>query len=109
MLKRALIGTVLVLCGGLAAADDEDNPVLRLGDSHWELFRPQACKTALYDLDYMTNSLRAARPGFGLRFRGTAMLEINLRFDPINDRRDFVGPVYDSHIGATVLTFAVNF
>jgi hypothetical protein len=57
----------------------------------------------------MTNSLRAAKPGFGLRFRHAESLEINLRFDPINDRRDFIGPVYDAHIGATMVTLAVNF
>jgi len=56
-----------------------------------------------------TDGLRAAKPGFGLRFRSTRALTIDLRFDPITDANDLVGPVYDSHIGAAMLTFAVEF
>ena len=110
MSRRALIGILLACCFAPAAAEHwHGDPTLRLGDSNWELYRPRPCAQRLFDLGYVTYGLRAAKPGFGLRFRRTTSLEISLRFDPINDSGDFVGPVYDEHIGATTLTFAVNF
>ena len=117
MLKRALVGILLLSGGAIAAADpwheqtgiSLDDPVMKLGASHWELYRPAACGHELFDLDYAMQGLRADRPGFGLRFRFESALTIDLRIDPMTDSNDFVGPVYDRHIGATTLTFAVNF
>ncbi len=109
MSRHVLIG-VLLLIGGTAAADPAAiDRVLRLADSHWEIYRPDTCELRIFDLGYLTDGLRAAKPGFGLRFRSTRALTIDLRFDPITDPGDIFGPVYDSHIGATVLTFAVEF
>ncbi len=109
MSKRVLIGVLLTVCGAAAADDTALDRVLRLGDGHWELYRPLACEQKIYDLAYLADGLRSAKPGFGLRFRSTRSLTVDLRFDPINNRNDFIGPVYDSHIGATMLTFAVDF
>ncbi len=117
MLKRTLLGILLLTGGATAAAEPwhgyletaASDPVLKLGASHWELYRPTARRQELYDLDYLMQGLRADKPGFGLRFRSTQKLKIDLRFDPITDSGDFVGPVYDRHIGATTLSFAVNF
>ena len=117
MLKRTLLGILLLSGGATAAAEPwhehldapEQDPVMKLGESHWELYRPTACRQELFDLDFAMQGLRADKPGFGLRFRSTPMLTIDFRFDPITDSEDFVGPVYDRHIGAATLTFAVNF
>ena len=109
MSKHLLIGALLFI-GGTAAADPAAiDRVLRLGDSQWEFYRPHACEQKIFDLGYLTDGLRAAKPGFGLRFRSAHALTIDLRFDPITDPDDLFGPVYDSHIGATMLTFAVEF
>lgn len=109
MSKYVLIGLLLGVCGMAAADEPAIDRVLRLGDSHWELYRPHTCEQKIYDLGYLTDGLRAAKPGFGLRFRSMQSFTIDFRFDPIYDRNDFVGPVYDSHIGAAMLTFAVDF
>ena len=110
MSRCALIGILLACSFAPAAAEPlPGDPTLRLGDSNWKLYRPSPCKQELFDLGYVTRGLRTAKPGFGLRFQRKDALEISLRFDVINDHRDFVGPVYDEHIGATTLTFAVNF
>lgn len=117
MLKRTLLG-ILLLSGGTTAAAEPwhghldapaQDPVMKLGASHWELYRPTACSQELYDLDYAMQGLRTDKPGFGLRFRSTQMLTVDFRFDPITDSGDFIGPVYDRHIGAATLTFAINF
>lgn len=117
MSKRALLGMLLLASGATAAAESwhghgDDLAAYRamqLGESHWELFRPQPCEQELYDLGYAMQGLRADKPGFGLRFRSRHSVTIDFRIDPITDHNDFVGPVYDRHIGATTLTFAVNF
>lgn len=109
MFRYALIGIMLVHCCGPAIADAEDTPVLRLGDTLWELYRPKVCDQALFDLEYVTDGLRAGRPGLGLRYRRAESLELNLRFDLFSDYKDFVGPVYDPHIGATILSVAFHF
>lgn len=117
MLKRMLLGILLLTSGANAAAESwhgysEDliaYRVMQLGQGHWELYRPQPCEQELFDLGYAMQGLRTDNPGFGLRFRSMRSLVIDFRIDPISNRNDFVGPVYDHHIGATTLTFAVNF
>ncbi len=109
MSKRMLIGVLLTLSAAAAADETAIDRVLRLGDSHWELYRPAACKQRIYDLGYLTDGLRSVKPGLGLRFRPSHALTVDLRFDPITDRNDVVGPVYDSHLGAAMLTFAIDF
>ena len=117
MSRRVLIGFLLACCGATAAAepahDDHANPalgpMLRLGDSNWQLYRPRPCEQQLFDLAYLTEGLRSTKPGIGLRFASAGPLTIDLRVDPISDRYDFIGPVYDMHIGATTLSFAFNF
>ena len=117
MLKRTLLGLLLTTSSMTAAAEswhahNDDLSAYRtmpLGESHWELFRPQPCEQELFDLGYAMQGLRADKPGFGLRFHSTPAITINFRIDPITDRNDFVGPVYDRHIGAATLTLAVNF
>jgi hypothetical protein len=106
---------LLALSGAVASAEpwhsdsETHDPTLDLGDSQWQIYRPKLCAQEIYDLGYLATGLRAAKPGFGLRFRSGAALTIELRFDPITDRQDFIGPIYDRHIGATTLSFAVNF
>jgi hypothetical protein len=109
MSKRLVAVLMLVLCGTAIADDADLDRVLRLGDSHWELYRPQACEEEISDFGFLNKGLRAPKPGFGLRFHSSQELTIDLRIDPITNHRDFVGPVYDMHIGATLLSFAVNF
>ncbi len=117
MSRRALIGFLLCCCGATAAADPADEhtlnpaqgPVLQLGDGSWELFRPAACEQDLFDLSYIADGLRSSKPGYVLRFRSSTAVTFDLRFDLVNDRDDFVGPVYDEHIGATTISFAISF
>lgn len=115
MLKRVLAGILLALGGAGASAEpwhdhaEAPDPTLDLGDSQWQIYRPTLCTQEIYDLGYLATGLRAAKPGFGLRFRSGAALTIEFRFDPITDREDFIGPIYDRHIGATTVSFAVNF
>ena len=100
---------MLAFCGTAIADDADLDRVLRLGDSHWELYRPEACEEGISDLGYLNKGLRAPKPGFGLRFHSSRDLTIDLRIDPMTDHRNLVGPVYDMHIGATLLSFAVSF
>ena len=117
MLKRPLLGILLLTSGATAVAESwhghgDDLAAYRtmqLGESHWELFRPQRCEQELYDLGYAMQGLRAEMPGFGLRLRSTHSITIDFRIDPISELSDFIGPVYDRHIGATTLTLAINF
>ena len=115
MSKRGLAAILLVLGGAGASAEpwhehyETPDPTLTLGESQWELFRPETFEQEIFDLGYLAKGLRADKPGFGLRFRSTRTFSVDFRIDPMNDSNDFVGPVYDPHIGATVLTFAVNF
>lgn len=117
MSRRTLIGFLLACCGTTAAAEpfhdhqssSATEPMLRLGDTNWEIFRPMPCRQRIFDLAYLTDGLRAQKPGVGLRFQSTGPFTIDLRFDPISDRNDFIGPVYDRHIGATTLSIAFNF
>ena len=109
MFKRLIAALMLVFCSTAIADEADLDRVLRLGDSHWELYRPQACEEEIFDLGYLNKGLRAPKPGLGLRFHSSHDLTIDLRIDPITDQRDFVGPVYDMHIGATLLSFAVRF
>ena len=100
---------MLAFCGTAIADDADLDSVLRLGDSHWELYRPPACEEDISDLGFLNKGLRTSKPGFGLRFHSSRELTIDLRIDPMTDHRDFVGPVYDMHIGATLLSFVVSF
>ncbi len=117
MSRRALIGLILTCCGAAATAEPAHDhfvnpaqgPVLQLADSNWAVFRPTACEQDFFDLSYMTDGLRSSKPGYVLRYRSSAELTIDLRVDLVNDRNDFIGPVYDEHIGATTLTFAISF
>ena len=117
MLKRTFLGILILTSGSIAAAESwheyGDNlatyRAMQLGESHWEVFRPQPCEQELFDLSYAMQGLRSDKPGFGLRFRSRRSVTIDFRIDPITDQNDIVGPVYDRHIGATTLTFAVNF
>ena len=117
MSRRALIGFLLACCGASAAAepwhDDHANPamgpMLRLGDSNWEIYRPRPCEQKIFDFGYLTDGLRATKTGLALRFQSAGPLTIDLRFDPITDHNDFIGPVHDMHIGAATLSLAFSF
>ena len=86
-----------------------DARVVRLGDSGWELFRPEDRAQTLFDLTYLTSDLRSERAGLGLRFRSSPQLAFDLRIDPFTQPRDMIGPVYDFDIGATVLALRIRF
>ena len=84
-------------------------PVVLIGDSGWEFFRPQDREQTLFDLTYLTNDLWSERAGLGLRFRSSRQLSFDLRVDPFTQPRQLVGPVYDFEIGATVFALRFNF
>lgn len=83
--------------------------VVRLGDSSWYLYRPLPRSAAIYDLDYMMGRLRCDLPEYTLRFSDSVDFALELKFAPLLDHNDFVGPVYGMDIGATRLVFSVRF
>ena len=57
----------------------------------------------------MAGGLRRDVPGYSLRFGESPDFAFELKFAPLMDRNDFIGPVYDSDIGATQLVFSFSF
>ena len=53
--------------------------------------------------------LRSDVPGYSLRFTDSLDFTFELKFAPLVDSKDFIGPVYDSDIGATQLVFSFSF
>ena len=53
--------------------------------------------------------LRSDVPGYSLRFSESLEFAFELKFAPLVDRNDFIGPVYDMDIGATQLVFSFSF
>ena len=64
---------------------------------------------AIYDLDFIVESLRSDVPGYSLRFSDSLEFAFEFKFAPLMDSSDFIGPVYDSDIGATQLVFSIRF
>ena len=87
----------------------ESERSMRLGDSSWFLYRPDSQSPAIYDLDYMLEGLRSDVPGYSLRFGSSLDFAFELKFAPLVDSSDLVGPVYNSDIGATQLVFSFSF
>ncbi len=115
MSNRVLTGVVAALCSAPVVAQTSaawasglENPVVRLGDSAWLLYRPPPREPRFYDLDYMMDRLRCDQAGLGLRFSRSARFTLDLTIAPLADRDDYVGPVYNMDIGAArlVLTFS---
>lgn len=115
MSKRMWIGLFVCLVAASAHAGPPDSAApksehtLRLGDSSWYLYRPDPRSPAIYDLDFTVESLRSDVPGYSLRFSDSLDFAFELKFAPLMDRYDFIGPVYDSDIGATQLVFSFRF
>ena len=115
MSKRMWIGLFACLAAASAAAAPPERPApesehtMRLGDSSWFLYRPDPRSPAIYDLDFMVEGLRSDVPGYSLRFSDSLEFAFELKFAPLMDRSDFIGPVYDSDIGATQLVFSFSF
>lgn len=115
MSKRMWIGLMTCLGAASALADPpggavpESDQAMRLGDSSWYLYRPDPRSPAIYDLDFMVESLRSDVPGYSLRFGDSLDFAFELKFAPLLDSDDFIGPVYDMDIGATRLVFSFSF
>ena len=101
--------TASAYAGPEERAAPESEHAMRLGDSSWYLYRPDPRSPAIYDLDFMVESLRSDVPGYSLRFSDSLAFAFELKFAPLMDRNDFIGPVYDSDIGATQLVFSFSF
>ena len=108
MSKRMWIGLLLCLGASAALAEPPQN-AMRLGDSSWTLYRPDPRSPAIYDLDYFMEHLRSDVPGYTLRFSESLEFAFELKFAPLADHQDFIGPVYDMDIGATRLVFSFSF
>lgn len=110
MSKRMWIGLLLWLNVSSAFAEAPPSQhALRLGDSSWYLYRPVPRDPAIYDLDYMMERLRSDLPEYTLRFSDSLEFAVELKFAPLMDSNDFIGPVYDMDIGATQLVFSFKF
>ena len=118
-MSKHLAGTALLLVLFASSAyaetpDDSDlleveERVVSIGDSDWELFRPESREQKYFDLAYLTDDLRSPRSGFGLRFQPSSRFAIDFEVDPITRRRNLIGPIYDSGIGATMLALRFSF
>jgi hypothetical protein len=53
--------------------------------------------------------LRSDLPEYTLRFSDSLEFAVELKFAPLMDSNDFIGPVYDMDIGATRLVFSFKF
>lgn len=115
MSKRIWIGLLLYLgvsaayAGSVGHTTLVSQEVLRLGESSWYLYRPLPRSAAIYDLDFMMGRLRCDLPEYALRFSNSLDFAFELKFAPLLDQNDFVGPVYDMDIGATQLVFSIRF
>jgi hypothetical protein len=115
MSKRMWIGLLVCLGGASATAAPPDRAApdsehaMRLGDSSWYLYRPDPRSPAIYDFDFMIESLRSDVPGYSLRFSDSLDFVFELKFAPLMDSNDLIGPVYDLDIGATQLVFSFRF
>ena len=115
MSNRILICLILALSAGTAAGESGEpgttnsHPTLRLGDSDWLLYRPLAREATLHDPDYMMDHLRSDQAGVGFRFSRWQSFRLDLMLAPLVDRADYIGPVYDTDIGATRLTLSFSF
>jgi hypothetical protein len=118
-MSKHLAGIALLLALFAASAhsetpDDSDRldveeRVFSIGDSGWELFRPESREQTYFDLAYLTDDLRSPRSAFGLRFQPSSRFTIDFEVDPITRQRDLIGPVYDFRIGATMLALRFSF
>jgi hypothetical protein len=88
---------------------DVEERVVSIGDSDWELFRPESREQTYFDLAYLTDDLRSPRSRFGLRFQPSSRFTIDFEVDPLTRQRDLIGPVYDFRIGATMLALRFSF
>ncbi len=104
--RIAGIALVLTLFAGAANADEKS---LALGDSGWEVFKPGGRDATIFDLNYLTEDLLPDADPIGLRFRRFDELTISISMDPISRPSEFIGPVTDMRIGATILSFAIRF
>ena len=114
MSKRIWIGLIACLAAASALADTptpglQSQPLMRLGDSSWHLYRPAPRTPRIYDLDYMVDHLRCDVQSYGLRFNNSRHFSLDLTIAPLSDQGDFVGPVYDMDIGATRLLLSFRF
>jgi len=118
-MSKHLAGTALLLVMFATSAHSEapDDPdlldieerVVSIGDSDWELFRPECREQTYFDLAYLTDDLRSPRSGFGLRFQPSSRFTIDFEVDPLTQQSDLIGPVYDSGIGAAMLELRFSF
>jgi hypothetical protein len=115
MSKRILIGLMLALSAGAAAAGSGEpgttnlNPTMKIGDGSWLLYRPLPREIQVYDFDFMMARLRSNQTALGLRFSRSPHFSLDLTLAPLSNRVDFVGPVSDMDIGATRLVLSFGF
>ena len=86
-----------------------DDPVILIGDSGWELFRPRHRSQEIFDLSYLTDDLRSRNPGYGLRFRSSAHLTFGLQIDLLAHSEELYGPIYDLNSRAAVFSVGFHF
>ena len=104
--RIAGIASMLTLFAVTANADDKS---LALGDSGWEVFKPDGRDATIFDLNYLTEDLLPDADPIGLRFSRFDELVISISIDPISNPNELIGPVTDMRIGATTLSFAFRF
>lgn len=94
---------------GNASHSHADTPVIPFGNSGWELFRPMHREQEVFDLAYLTDSLRSRNPGYGLRFHSSSHLTFDLQVDLLAHSEDLYGPIYDINAGATLFSVGISF
>ena len=118
MLKRSTwMASLLLLLGSTAAADshyrasdlDSDTKVLSLGQTGWELFRPAHRELTMFDIEYLTHTLRSNHVGVGIRYHTSKQVAFDFTFDPLSHSEDVYGPIYDMNVGAAVVSIGFSF
>jgi hypothetical protein len=114
MSKRCALTSLLLLSLSAASIADtpqhsDTSPVLPLGESGWEMFRPVHRSYTMFDYEYTTNDLRSDHSHLGFRFKTSSTLTLELRIDPLTRSSAMIGPVYDMDIGAAMFSLGFRF
>ncbi len=107
-MSKRIAGIALLLTLFAVNANAEENSLV-LGDSGWEVFKPDGRDAKIFDLNYLTEDLIPDADPIGFRFKRFDELTISIEIDPLSRRGDMIGPVTDMSIGAAILSFAFHF
>ena len=107
-MSKRIAGIALLLTLFALSANAEEKS-LALGDTGWEVFKPDGRDATIFDLNYLTEDLIPDADPIGFRFKRFDDITISIEIDPLSRQSDMIGPVTDMGVGAAILSFAFNF